>query len=83
VGKKCPKGTKTHKINDKIYCKTVVDKKDKVLSNNVVESIHADNDTNGLTLKVGKKCPKGTKTHKINDKIYCKTVVDKKDKVLL
>ena len=83
IGKKCPKGTKTHKMNDKIYCKTVVDKKDNVLSNMVVESTSADNDAaDGLTLKVGKKCPKGTKTHKINDKVYCKTVVDKKDEVL-
>jgi hypothetical protein len=79
IGKKCPNGTKTHKMNDKIYCKTAVDKKNNVLSNNVVEN---NDDTSGLTIKVGKKCPKGTKTHKMNDKIYCKTVVDKKVKVL-
>ena len=79
IGKKCPKGTKTHKLNDKLYCKTVVDKKDKVISNSAVEN---SNDTNGMTLKIGKKCPKGTKTQKLNDKLYCKTVVDKKDKVL-
>ena len=71
IGKKCPKGTKTHKMNDKIYCKTVVDKKDRVLSNNVAEN----NDTSGLTLKIGKKCPNGSKTHKLNDKLYCKKVV--------
>ena len=82
LGKKCPKGTKTHKINDKVYCKTVVDKKDKVLSNMVVESIHEENDTSGLVIKEGEKCPKGAKTHKMNDKIYCKTVLDKKDEVL-
>ena len=79
IGKKCPKGTKTHKMNDKIYCKTVVDKKNNVLTINVAEN---NDDTSGLTIKVGKKCPKGTKTHKMNDKIYCKTVVDKKDRVL-
>ena len=66
IGKKCPKGTKTHKINDKVYCKTVVDKKDKVLSNNIAEK------NDNITIKIGKKCPKGTKTHKINDKVYCK-----------
>jgi hypothetical protein len=82
IGKKCPKGTKTHKINDKFYCKTVVDKKDKVLSTHIAESIKTNDDVNGMTLKVGKKCPKGSKTHKINDKLYCKTTVDKKDKVL-
>jgi hypothetical protein len=84
IGKKCPNGTKTHKMNDKIYCKTAVDKKNNVLSNNVVENnvVENNDDTSGLTIKVGKKCPKGTKTHKMNDKIYCKTVVDKKVKVL-
>ena len=79
IGKKCPKGSKTHKSNDTLYCKPVVDKKNKVLSKNVV--VNSD-DTNGMTLKMGKKCPKGSKTQKFNDKLYCKTVDDKKDKIL-
>ena len=79
VGKKCPKGSKTYKYKEQMVCKQdkvqTPDKKVVVVyDSNSINMITNNNFAlpNGMTLKVGKKCPKGSKTHKYQNINTCK-----------
>jgi serine/threonine protein kinase len=77
VGKKCPNGSKTYKYKGENVCKK---HNVSIKIRNVPVHVPApqlpspppsSHLPNNMVIKVGKRCPNGSKTHKYKDKIVC------------
>ena len=76
VGKKCPNGSKTYKYKGENVCKK---HNVSIKIRNVpvpvrvpqLPSPPSSHLPNNMVIKVGKRCPNGSKTHKYKDKIVC------------